>query len=341
MKKQKVISLFLCLCLTVSASAQQQPVTPKSIGEPAPALYIAKWLKGDSIPALIKGRFYVVEFWATWCLPCIAGMPHLSEVARKYKQDVTVVGVSTFERATTTMPAIEKFVAGMGHKMDYHVAADKGKLMAENWMTAYGERGIPFSFVVDREGRIAWCGPPKRLDQVLPQIINGKWDIQLAAKKRKDYQRLVPIDGNEVINTMNPYMGNPGRPEAALKKVDSMLTVEPGLKYFPKMGHFTFYALVKTDQKKAVQFAREWFAANDYPGYSTVTDAVYKKEGLIPELYVLAAECYQAQLDNYPWSMSFAETYKNMSTLYEKAGDRVKAKEMLKKAEESPIVSKH
>ncbi|MNY40727.1 Thiol-disulfide oxidoreductase ResA [compost metagenome] len=134
-----------------------------------------------------------MEFWATWCLPCIAGMPHLSELARKYKQDVTVIGVSVFERATTTMPAIEKFVAGMGNKMDYHVAAEKGKLMAENWMSAYGERGIPFSFVVDKEGRIAWCGPPKGLDQVLPQVIKGSWDIALEAKKEKTTSAWHPL----------------------------------------------------------------------------------------------------------------------------------------------------
>ncbi|SDL55132.1 Thiol-disulfide isomerase or thioredoxin [Pedobacter sp. ok626] len=340
MKKQKVIFLLWSLFLAFGASAQEKSVIPKSIGEPAPPLYISKWLKGDSIAEFKKGQVYVVEFWATWCLPCIAGMPHLSDLARKYKKDVTVIGVSIFERGTT-MPVIEKFVADKGDKMDYHVAAEKGKMMAEHWMTAYAERGIPFSFVVDREGRIAWCGPPKNLDQVLAQVVKGNWDIQLAAKKRKEYQRLAPIDGNNVVNTLNPYMGNPGRPAAALKKIDSMLTVEPGLKYFPKMGHFTFYSLTKTDQKKAVEFAREWFAANDYPGYSTVTDAVYKKEGLIPELYVLAAECYQAQLDNYPWSMNFPETYKNMAALYEKAGDKVKAKEMLKKAQEAPIVNKH
>lgn len=340
--KKTIFLVALTALTTFVVKAQQGAVKElKSIGAPAPELYIAKWLKGDSIPAFKKGRVYVVEFWATWCLPCIAGMPHLSELARKYKEDVTVIGVSIFERATTTMPVIEKFVAGMGNKMDYQVAVEQGKLMAEKWMTAYGERGIPFSFVVDKEGRIAWCGPPNNLDQVLPEIINGGWDINLAAKKRREYQRLEPIDGNYVVTTLNPYMGNPGRPAAALKKIDSMLTVEPGLKYFPKMGHFTFYALTKTDQKKAVQFAREWFATSDYPRYSTVTDAVFKRDGLIPELYVLAAECYQAQLDNYPWSMDFPETYKNMAALYEKAGDKVKAKEMLKKAEKAPIVNKH
>lgn len=338
----KKISLFIALSF-FNTLVQAQPAVVKEvkmIGEPAPALHISKWLKGDSLSEFKKGRVYVVEFWATWCKPCIAGMPHLSELARKYKKDVSVIGVSIKERKETTLANIEKFVAGMGDKMDYNVAIESGTAMGDNWMTAYGERGIPFSFVVDKEGRIAWCGPPKNLDNVLPKIVNGSWDIRLAAQKRKDYQRLAPIDGNYVVTTLNPYMGNPGRPEAALKKIDSILTIEPALKYFPKMGHFIFYSLTKTDQKKAVQFAREWFAANDYPGYSTVTDAINKRDGLIPELYVLAAECYQLQLDNYPWSMDFPATYKNMAALYEKAGDTEKAKEMLHKASSATASSK-
>jgi len=342
MKRYYFIKSLLCtvvLCYTaVTGTAQEvsSAVQFKNLGEPAPALHIAKWLKGDSIAEFKKGRVYVVEFWATWCQPCIAGMPHLSELAQKYKKDVSVIGVSIMERATTTMPDIEKFVTSQGTKMDYNVAAESGKLMADHWMKAYGERGIPFSFVIDKTGRIVWCGPPKGLDQVLPKVINGSWNMELAIQKRKEAQRLTPIDGNFVVTTMNPYMGNPGRPEAALKKIDSILTVEPGLKYFPKMGHFTFYALSKTNQKKAIEFGRAWFAANDYPGYSTVTDAVHGKKGLIPELYLFAAECYQAQLDAYPWSMDFAATYKSMAELYLAAGDEAKSKEFLKKAEEAP-----
>lgn len=323
---------MLCFCFTRAFA--QTPL--KSIGETAPPLTITKWIKGDEVSEFKKGRIYVVEFWATWCQPCIAGMPHLSEVARKFKKDVTIIGVSIKERNPTTLADIEKFVAGMGNKMDYVVAAEQGTSMSDNWMTAYGERGIPFSFIVDKNGKVAWCGAPKNLDKILPKLINGTWDIERAAYDRREGQRLTPIDGNEVVKTMNPYMGNPGRPEAALKRIDSILKVYPNLKYYPKTGHFIFYSLVKTDSKKAIAFAKEWFAASDYPQYSTVTDAVAMKMEFIPEVYAFAAECYQGQLNAYPWSMDFPATYKKMADLYEKAGNSSKAKELREKAAATP-----
>lgn len=324
--------LIAVICCAAGVQAQQPGGKVKMLGGPAPSLYIANWIKGDKVAAFEKGKVYVVEFWATWCKPCIAGMPHLSELAEKYKKDVTVLGVSVHERKETTLPVIEKFVAGMGEKMNYNVATDKDNQMWENWMEAYGERGIPYSFVVDRQGRVAWAGAPKNLDKVLPPVIAGTWDIKDAAEKRKEWQRLSVIDNN-IIPIMNPFMGNPGNSLGALKKIDSILAENPGLKYYPHVGHFTFYALLKTNPEKAVEFGKEWLKANDYPSFSTVTDAVTGKNNLPASAYILAAECYQEQLDRYPWSMDFPATYKKMAELYTKAGDKDKAAEMLKKAD--------
>ncbi|MEI3796621.1 MULTISPECIES: TlpA disulfide reductase family protein [unclassified Chitinophaga] len=328
--------LTAIICCTIGVQAQQSDTKVKMLGEPAPPLYISNWLKGDKITAFEKNKVYVVEFWATWCQPCIAGMPHLSELAEKYKKEVTVLGVSIHERKETTLPVIEKFVAGMGEKMDYNVATEQGTLMAENWMKAYGERGIPYSFVVDQQGRIAWAGPPKNLDKVLPQIISGTWDIKDAAEKRKEWQRLSVIDNN-LVPIMNPLMGNPGNPIGALKRIDSILAKNPELKYYPYTGHYTFYALTKTNPEKAVEFGKEWLKHNDYPRFSTVTDAVTGKDNLPASLYILAADCYQSQLNLYPWSMDFPATYKKMAELYVKAGNKEKAAELLKKADSTEV----
>ncbi len=112
----------------------------------------------------------MVEFWATWCGPCRATIPHLTELAHKYKdKGVRFIGVDVWERDTKL---VAPFLAEMGDKMDYSVALDDvpkdGKpadgAMAKNWMKAAEENGIPTAFVV-RDGKIAWIGHPIEMDE--------------------------------------------------------------------------------------------------------------------------------------------------------------------------------
>jgi thiol-disulfide isomerase/thioredoxin len=51
---------------------------PLAIGDNAPAISIDHWVKGEDFDTFEDGQVYVMEFWATWCGPCITTMPHLS-----------------------------------------------------------------------------------------------------------------------------------------------------------------------------------------------------------------------------------------------------------------------
>jgi thiol-disulfide isomerase/thioredoxin len=81
--------LSLSLCRNVLAGELK-------LGDPAPALKVSKFVKGSPVTKFEPGKFYVVEFWATWCGPCKTSIPHLTEMAKKYK-DVQFVGVSVWE----------------------------------------------------------------------------------------------------------------------------------------------------------------------------------------------------------------------------------------------------
>jgi len=160
---------------TPDAAAKKPDLT---VGSPAPALTIEKWVKGSPVAGFEKGKVYIVEFWATWCGPCIAGMPHLSELQRQYKdKSVTVIGVTT-EDPRNPLTAVEAMVKDKGDGMDYTVAWDSGRKTADAYMKAAQQRGIPCSFVVDGKGTIAYIGHPMFLDMPLAELAAGTWDIE-------------------------------------------------------------------------------------------------------------------------------------------------------------------
>ncbi|MGD0088619.1 MAG: redoxin family protein [Planctomycetota bacterium] len=160
-------------------------------GDLAPKLSVSKWLNGEAVENFEKGKLYVIECWATWCGPCRASIPHVSELNTKLKdKGVVFVGMNVSEPDTSK---VEPFVKGMGDKMNYRVALDEDGKTAAAWLAASGQQGIPCAFVVDKEGKIAWIGHPMDgLDKILEQLLAGTFDLKKQAEleaKRKDLQR--------------------------------------------------------------------------------------------------------------------------------------------------------
>ncbi|MEO0631580.1 MAG: TlpA disulfide reductase family protein, partial [Planctomycetota bacterium] len=115
-------------------------------GDDAPALKVANYVKGAPISEFEEGTAYLVDFWATWCGPCIAAMPHLTELQAKYEGDnFELIGVSIWERqqGDELIDHVTQWVEARDERMGYTVAIDDNGAMAESWMMTSGQRGIP------------------------------------------------------------------------------------------------------------------------------------------------------------------------------------------------------
>jgi len=229
-----LLSLTLCagLCLSVSsvhaqavqpaatkdgaaagADASSKPAKPAvlGVGSDAPPLKVGQWLKGKEIKSLEKGQIYVVEFWATWCGPCIKGIPHITELAKKYKDKVTVIGVSIWESEEDRVEVTKAFVDKMGDKMVYSVAIDDSHgnegTMVKTWMIAAEQLGIPAAFIVGAEGKILWIGHPGQMDKPLAQIVEGNFDAAAAAKNAqsaRDKAAKAELEQAEFMKALEP-----------------------------------------------------------------------------------------------------------------------------------------
>ncbi|MCM3876591.1 MAG: TlpA family protein disulfide reductase [Thermoanaerobaculia bacterium] len=197
----RVVTPIAVLALLLAASAPGfvlvPPERPLGVGDVAPALEVESWLHGPPVKLFAPGTVYVIEFWATWCGPCVANVPRLSEIARAYRGRVEVVGATSPDRWGNSLEAVRKFITAKGERIAYHVAwlpesagptGDVG-IHRNPWFRQAGLENLPTAFVVDGRGRIAWIGDPLTVDGPLRRILAGDWDLAAATRRWGDSRR--------------------------------------------------------------------------------------------------------------------------------------------------------
>jgi thiol-disulfide isomerase/thioredoxin len=173
-----------------------EPPAEFKIGMPAPAIVTDYWLH---IPAkeidFKDGRVYLIEFWATWCGPCLQKMPRLVELQQEFGQDklgvVAITSesreeVSRFleqqrEREDSSENPISQRVLEMSKTIS--IGVDKETTTFRSYMVASEFRAIPSMFIVGKSGLIEWGGSIEEGETVLRQVLDGSWNRDEFSKR--------------------------------------------------------------------------------------------------------------------------------------------------------------
>ncbi|QJW97000.1 TlpA disulfide reductase family protein [Frigoriglobus tundricola] len=173
-------ALTVVFALTPPAVRGEPPEKPAPkkptlhIGDPAPPLRVSKWLTGTEVKAFEPGKVYVVEFWATWCGPCLGVMPQLTALQAEYKdKGLTVVSVTVKDEKNSA--AVESFLNKRGKRYAHTFAFCEERATYDAYITAAGLAGIPTAFVVGPTGKVEFMGTSLELDLVIPKVMAGTW----------------------------------------------------------------------------------------------------------------------------------------------------------------------
>ncbi|UCC21519.1 MAG: redoxin domain-containing protein [Planctomycetota bacterium] len=164
------------------------------VGQKAPRLNITNWLTPDPPSGTsLQGRVLVVEFWATWCKPCVQSIPHMVELTNKYAdKGVIFIGLSRDKSAGDVRTFLKQ------SDINYHIAMDTA--ISDNFSC----RGIPTAFVIDSSGKLVWQGHPMdwnfetaivaALEAAPPPFLNGVElgpfeDLRLQLSGGRDFLR--------------------------------------------------------------------------------------------------------------------------------------------------------
>ncbi|MFH0731672.1 MAG: TlpA disulfide reductase family protein [Candidatus Omnitrophota bacterium] len=142
----KTIAVILLSAIFLATGCQQAPALDEEPAEQAPSFTLTD-INGNSFDSSgLKGKVVILDFWATWCPPCREEIPHFVELDKQYNdKGLAVVGISLDEGGAS---AVKSFAQENG--ISYPIL-----IGTQEVQSAYGGiRGIPTTFIIDRNGNI-------------------------------------------------------------------------------------------------------------------------------------------------------------------------------------------
>jgi thiol-disulfide isomerase/thioredoxin len=334
---QLVLIILVFLIPSLQGNAQLNEIEGKKyLGDSAPELKIAEWLKGKAIDSLKRGTIYVIDFWAPYCKGCIDAMPLHSKLAKKYKENVAFIGVYVYPHKSFTLERTKVFIDSLGRKVRYPLAVQEDRAMEVEWLEAFDAARMPNTFIVNKEGKVAWIGYPTEVGGVLQKILNQSWDIEAeriatAFNKKineQDYEAELILQKFWQKGSSSDFFGEP---DSSLNLIKNIVLGDPMMEYAPRIVFHKFSSLLKLNMSEALVYAQKVVSEQNplEPAYFSIIGGIMSfqdKLSIPAELYQIGAESMIAYSEKSPKNLL------KIGEWYWRAGDKRKAIQYHKKA---------
>ncbi len=264
----------LAAMLLLSPLAAARPACALlQVGDKAPPLKVTDWVQGKpfDIQKDGKGKVILLEFWATWCAPCIQIIPDTNELARRYKDNgLVVIGVTDAGQGQT-LRTVQDFVASQGKRMRYRVAFDSTQESFQTYVTGTGGMGIPHAVVIGKDGKIKWIGHPAdpEMRETIIDLLLDRYDPAKMEKRAAMNARIEPLL-NELYSSLNA-----GDWAKSMSLTDAILAIDPA-----NMEALQLRVIVMTEELDSTSDLRSW--ARDFiTKHADDSDALAKLAGLL------------------------------------------------------------
>lgn len=194
-----------------------------NVNEKAPQVNITHWIENAPVDKDLSNKFIVLEFWATWCGPCIAAVPHMNEIQVEFNQEdlyyisITDESVEKVERTLERIDFKSMVVTDLTNKT--HINYGDG---------VKGLDTYPLTVLIDKTGMIKWIGEPKNLDAAIMSNFLSGGDIQnkqikseatienIKKKETYNFKELVSNKELKYYFELNPSEGSSEKSKMAM-----------------------------------------------------------------------------------------------------------------------------
>jgi len=297
MRRVLVVSLiFMTIPLISTAEENFKPLV---VGDPAPPIEDVSWVRGEEIRTWSEDHVYVVDFWATWCPPCIKGLRHLQSLHDRLSPlKVHFIAVAVWPEPGSMAP--EDLLARFP-ELSYSLAIDNENATADALMAPSRSNGLPNTMIIDRQGRLAWVGAPgDGFEKSLEALVAGDYDIKKARQADLIRHRAEAFIGKASTAERN------GDFQTAIELIDQAIAVDPG-RFSVYRGWQYEIALLRLENPRAAKEIADRFLSSQqgedpYPLFILATRIISNYEHTPPPHrdLDLALRCARKSVENSP-----------------------------------------